>query len=109
MKKRLLTLLAAAALLCTCCLPAFAEVTMIIDEAKTYQTIESFGTSGAWWSQYVGLWDSKFQNTMRTNRQRIATLTASTAFATRMSNTMHAIRNSNTLEITLLSSNVSAA
>ena len=74
MKKRLLTLLAAAALLCTCCLPAFAEVTMIIDEAKTYQTIESFGTSGAWWSQYVGLWDSKFQNTMRTNRQRIATL-----------------------------------
>lgn len=25
-----------------------------IDENKKYQTIESFGTSGAWWSQYVG-------------------------------------------------------
>ena len=74
MKKQFLTLLAAAMLLCTCCLPALAEVTMKIDESVTYQTIESFGTSGAWWSQYVGLWDSKYQNTMRTNRQRIATL-----------------------------------
>lgn len=25
-----------------------------IDESITYQTMESFGTSGAWWSQYVG-------------------------------------------------------
>lgn len=74
MKTRILTLLAAAMLLCTCCLPAFAEVTMKIDETVTYQTIESFGTSSAWWSQYMGLWDSKYLNTMRTNRQRIATL-----------------------------------
>lgn len=27
---------------------------MILDVATTYQTMESFGTSGAWWSQYVG-------------------------------------------------------
>ncbi|MBQ7849234.1 MAG: xylanase [Clostridia bacterium] len=74
MKNRLLSLLASAVLLCSCCLPALAEVTMKIDENVTYQTIESFGTSGAWWSQYVGLWDSKYQKTMRTNRQRIATL-----------------------------------
>lgn len=74
MKNRLLFLLASAVLLCSCCLPALAEVTMKIDETVTYQTIESFGTSGAWWSQYMGLWDSKYQNTMRTNRQRIATL-----------------------------------
>ena len=74
MKKQFLTLLAAAMLLCTCCLPALAEVTMKIDESVTYQTIESFGTSGAWWSQYVGLWDDKFQKTQVTNRSRIATL-----------------------------------
>ena len=74
MKTRLLTLLTAAMLLCCTGLPALAEVTMKIDESITYQTLESFGTSGAWWSQYAGLWDSKYQNTMRTNRQRIATL-----------------------------------
>ena len=54
--------------------PAMAAETLTIDESTTYQTLESFGTSGAWWSQYVGLWDDKYQNTMRTNRQRIATL-----------------------------------
>ena len=48
--------------------------TLTIDEEQTHQTIESFGTSGAWWSQYVGTWDDKFQGTMRTNRERIATL-----------------------------------
>ncbi|MGN0794633.1 MAG: glycoside hydrolase [Aristaeellaceae bacterium] len=74
MKTRILSCLAALALLCTACVPALAEVSMKIDETKTYQTIESFGTSGAWWSQYAGTWDSKYMNTMRTNRQRIATL-----------------------------------
>nr|MBR4281323.1 xylanase [Clostridia bacterium] len=74
MKTRLLSLLIAVVLLCAACVPALAEVTMKIDTSVTYQTIESFGTSGAWWSQYMGLWDSKYQNTMRTNRQRIATL-----------------------------------
>ena len=74
MKIRLISLLLAVLLLCTACLPALAEITLRIDETVTYQTIESFGTSAAWWSQYAGLWDSKYQNTMKTNRQRIATL-----------------------------------
>ena len=56
------------------CLPAAMAETLTIDETTTYQTLESFGTSGAWWSQYVGTWDSKYLNTMRTNRERIATL-----------------------------------
>ena len=72
--KKFLSLLAAAVMLCACCLPALAEVTMKIDETVTYQTIESFGTSLCWWAQYMGTWDSKYMNTMRTNRQRIATL-----------------------------------
>ena len=54
--------------------PAMAAETLTIDESVTHQTLESFGTTGCWWSQYAGLWDSKFQNTMRTNRSRIATL-----------------------------------
>lgn len=28
--------------------------TMKVDTETQYQTMESFGTSGAWWSQYVG-------------------------------------------------------
>ena len=54
--------------------PAMAAETLSIDESVTHQTLESFGTSGAWWSQYVGLWSDKYLNTMRTNRSRIATL-----------------------------------
>ena len=54
--------------------PAMEAETLTIDESVTHQTLESFGTSGAWWSQYVGLWDDKYMNTMKTNRQRIATL-----------------------------------
>ncbi len=69
---RLISLLTALMLLLSA--PALAADTLTIDESSTHQTIESFGTSGAWWSQYAGLWDSKYQNTMRTNRQRIATL-----------------------------------
>ncbi len=53
---------------------AFAAETLTINAATTYQTLESFGTSGAWWSQYVGLWDDSYQGTMRSNRERIATL-----------------------------------
>ena len=30
--------------------------TVKIDTAAEHQTIESFGASGAWWSQYVGDW-----------------------------------------------------
>ena len=54
--------------------PAMAAETLTIDESVTHQTLESFGTSGAWWSPYVGLWDDKYMNTMKTNRQRNATL-----------------------------------
>lgn len=53
---------------------ALAAETLVIDVDTTHQTIESFGTSGAWWSQYVGTWDGKYQNTMLQNRQRIARL-----------------------------------
>ena len=69
---RLISLL--MALLLALPVSAFAAETLTIDESITHQTIESFGTSGAWWSQYVGLWDDKYLNTMTTNRQRIATL-----------------------------------
>ena len=54
--------------------PALAAETLTIDESVTHQTIESFGTSGAWWSQYVGLWDGQYLNSSRSNRERIATL-----------------------------------
>lgn len=29
-----------------------------VDETKTYQTIEGFGASGAWWAQKVGGWEN---------------------------------------------------
>jgi len=69
---RLISLL--MALLLVLPVSAFAAETLTIDESVTHQTIDSFGTSGAWWSQYVGLWDDKYQNTQVTNRSRIATL-----------------------------------
>ena len=69
---RLIALLLAVMLLGA--VPAMAAETLTIDESITHQTLESFGTSGAWWSQYVGTWDDKFGKTMVTNRQRIATL-----------------------------------
>ena len=69
---RLISLLLAVILLGA--VPAMATETLTIDESITHQTLESFGTSGAWWSQYVGTWDDKFGKTMVTNRQRIATL-----------------------------------
>ena len=54
---------------------ASAEVTQItIDEKTTYQTLESFGASGCWWSQYMGLWDAPYNDTGRTVREQIATL-----------------------------------
>ena len=71
---RLITILLLLPLLVPAFVPMAKADTLTIDEATTHQTIESFGTSGAWWSQYVGTWDTKYLNTMRTNRQRIATL-----------------------------------
>ena len=40
---------------------------MKINETLTYQTIESFATSGGWWAQYAGLWP-------QADRERIAAL-----------------------------------
>jgi len=45
-----------------------------INEGNTYQTIESFGASGAWWSQYVGSWDKPYGNQTVPVRDAIATL-----------------------------------
>ena len=63
---RLIPLLMALLLIFT--VPALAAETLTIDTSITHQTIESFGTSGAWWSQYVGLWGDKYLNTQTTNR-----------------------------------------
>ena len=69
---RLISMLLLLVLVCS--VPAYAAETLTIDESVTYQTLESFGTSGAWWSQYVGTWDDQYLKTVRTNRDRIATL-----------------------------------
>ena len=47
---------------------------MTINENKTYQTIESFGTSGAWWSQYAGGFTEDVNDTGVSCREAIATL-----------------------------------
>lgn len=39
-----------------------------------YQVMESFGTSGCWWSQYVGGWDNEYTKTGRPVRDEIAML-----------------------------------
>ena len=49
-------------------------ITMTLDASITYQTIESFGTSGCWWSQYVGGWDNIYEKTGRSVRDEIAML-----------------------------------
>lgn len=54
-------------------IPATTNV-VTIDENKTYQTIESFGTSGAWWSQYVGGFTKDVNETGASSREEIATL-----------------------------------
>lgn len=35
------------------------ELKVVLEPDKTYQTIESIGVSGAWWSQVVGQWTDK--------------------------------------------------
>lgn len=45
-----------------------------INPEVKYQTIESFGTSGCWWSQYVGGWSNEYQKTGRPVREEIAML-----------------------------------
>lgn len=75
MKKRIsLFLVVLVMVIAMAITPTQAEVVqMRIDESKTYQTIESFGTSGAWWSQYMGLWDMPYNDSGCTVREQIAT------------------------------------
>jgi len=53
---------------------AFDGVVLKVDIGTRYQTIESFGTSGAWWSQYVGGWDNMYKDTGNSVRDEIAML-----------------------------------
>ncbi len=75
-KKLLATILTGTLLLPVVGIPeANAEVTQVkINETQEYQTMESFGGSGAWWTQYAGLWDTPYLNTGRTAREQLATL-----------------------------------
>lgn len=75
-KKLLATILTGTLLLPMVGIPeANAEVTQVkINETQEYQTLESFGGSGAWWTQYAGLWDTPYLNTGRTAREQLATL-----------------------------------
>lgn len=41
-----------------------AKTTLVINTNERYQTIESFGASGAWWAQDVGGWDDQNRNRM---------------------------------------------
>lgn len=47
---------------------------MKVDTGIVYQTMESFGTSGAWWSQYVGGFTECVDDSGISSRERIATL-----------------------------------
>ncbi len=38
--------------------PALTNKETTFDTSTTYQTVEGFGASAAWWSQYVGTWDN---------------------------------------------------
>lgn len=49
-------------------------IVMKINLSEKYQIIESFGTSGCWWSQYVGGWDNEYKDTGRSVRDEIAML-----------------------------------
>lgn len=48
------------------------KVTLQLNTKETFQTIESFGASGAWWSQDVGGWQEKENG--QAKRDRIAEL-----------------------------------
>lgn len=49
------------------------DIKLTLDESVTYQTIESFGASGAWWSQDVGGWTEGREEGVQP-REQIATL-----------------------------------
>ncbi len=45
-----------------------------LDKNRTFQTIEGFGASGAWWAQVVGDWDHKDEKTRKSINRIIAEL-----------------------------------
>ncbi len=49
-------------------------ITLNIDITDKHQIIESFGTSGCWWSQYVGGWENEYKDTGLSVRDEIAML-----------------------------------
>ena len=78
---KILSMLVILSLLLGLYSPALADeaaLQLTVDETVTYQTIESFGTSGAWWAQYAGLWDMPYTGGSsifkRSVREQIATL-----------------------------------
>ncbi|MGN0507029.1 MAG: glycoside hydrolase [Lachnospiraceae bacterium] len=52
--------------------PAIEYSKVKVNETQTYQTWESFGVSGAWWSQYVGGWDEPYKDNELATREQIA-------------------------------------
>ncbi len=73
MKKWMAGVLLMTTLGCSAPLGA-AETVLTVDRNKSYQTIESFGASGAWWSQYVGGWDDAYKDEGISAREKIAQL-----------------------------------
>jgi|LSQX01.2.fsa_nt_gb O-glycosyl hydrolase len=47
---------------------------VVLNKNVTYQTIDSFGVSGAWWAQIVGGWDEIDEKSGLEKRERIAEL-----------------------------------
>ena len=47
---------------------------MRVDQKKIYQTMESFGTSGAWWAQYVGGFTEQTKEKGVSTREAVAAL-----------------------------------
>ena len=50
------------------------SIRMVIHPEQTYQILESFGTSGCWWAQYVGGWNNDYKDTGIEVREAIAKL-----------------------------------
>lgn len=50
------------------------SIQMVIHPEQTYQVLESFGTSGCWWAQYVGGWNNDYKDTGVEVREAIAKL-----------------------------------
>ena len=47
---------------------------LTVDPGRTYQTVESFGVSGAWWAQEIGKWEELDEESGLPKRERIAQL-----------------------------------